>query len=134
MDLDQKFINLVKEQGTKALVVDEYGNDHEVPLNVIDFYIAKGTQTVKIEGLENKLPFGEKGDTVHMFISPAYAYAFNEHTEPYDVLLKCIKGKKTMVINHKEIVINEGEEFVIPANTPHYATNKYSSVMLSMEI
>lgn len=134
MKIDKGLLDLLKTYGTRALLVDEHGQDHDIPLDVIELYIAQGKHTVKIEGMENKLPFEDRGKTIHVFISPMFAYAFGEHKEPYDVLLKVIQGSKTIVVDSVEQTIETDGEFLIPANTPHYATNKSDSVMLSIEL
>jgi quercetin dioxygenase-like cupin family protein len=41
-------------------------------------------------------------------------------------------GKKTFIIDGKDIVVNANETITIPANVEHAATNNYDSVMLSI--
>ena len=117
--------------GSNAYIIDENNLDHEIDLDMIEFYIAESEKTVKVEGMEeyylDYLP-----NTVHCYISPAGAPSFPLHVDPYDVTIKCIEGKKTMIIDEKPVVINEGEEVVIPAYTPHQATNETSSIILSI--
>ena len=117
--------------GSSAYIIDENNLDHEIDLDMIEFYIAEREKTVKVEGLEeyylDYLP-----STVHCYISPKGAPSFPLHLDPYDVTIKCIEGEKTMIIDDKKVVIKEGEEVLIPANTPHQATNESSSVILSI--
>lgn len=119
------------QHGTLAKIIDEQGRDHDIELSVVDYYIAQRKYTVKVEGLENY--FKEYyPNTVHCYIAPAGAPSFKDHTDPYDVEIKCIKGTKTMIVEDKLISIKEGESFFIPANVLHRATNGYDSVMLSI--
>jgi mannose-6-phosphate isomerase-like protein (cupin superfamily) len=119
------------QNGTVAMIIDEQGRDHVIDLLSIDYYIAEGKHTVKVEGLETY--FTEYADsTVHCYVSPKGAVSFNEHTDPVDVEIKCITGTKTMIVNSTEIEIAQGTSLMIPKNTLHRATNKYSSVMLSI--
>lgn len=119
------------QHGTSAKFIDEQGRDHEIDPLLVDYYIAWGQHTVKVEGLEHYFTQYLPG-TVHCFISPQGAVSFPEHRDPVDLEIKCLEGIKTMEVNGKEIDINEGESLFIPANTPHRATNKHASVMLSI--
>lgn len=117
------------KNGTIAMYIDELGRDYEIDLTTVDYYIAQEKYTVKVEGLEKH--FKEQCAT-HCYISPKGAPSFPLHLDPYDVTIKCIEGEKTMIIDDKKVVIKEGEEVLIPANTPHQATNESSSVILSI--
>lgn len=113
------------------MIIDNQGRDHVIDLLSVDYYIAENKNTVKVEGLENY--FTEYlSDSVHCYISPAQAASFASHTDPVDVKIVCIDGIKTMEVNGEEVVIPAGESITIPANTPHRATNKYRSTMLSV--
>ena len=113
------------------MIIDDQGRDHVIDLLSVDYYIAENKNTVKVEGLENyfteHLP-----NSVHCYVSPAGAASFNEHTDPVDVKIVCVDGTKTMEVNGEEIEIPAGKSITIPANTPHRATNKYRSTMLSV--
>ena len=117
--------------GTQAMIVDEEGRDHVIDLMSVDYYIAQEKYTVKVEGLEkyftDYLP-----DSVHCYIAPKDAPSFKEHTDPVDVTIHCLEGTKSMIVDGKEIEITKGKSTLIPKNTRHRATNKYSSVMLSI--
>ena len=118
-------------KGTYAYVIGDKQLDDSIYLQAIGFHIAEKKKTVKVEGLENH--FSEYlPATVHCYISPAGAPSFKEHTDPYDVKIKCISGTKTMEINGERVEIGEGQEILIPANVPHKATNEFDSVMLSI--
>lgn len=133
MKTPHDIINQLKPISSKMIIIDEFGRDHEKPINLIDLYFAENKSTIKLEGLENKLTFEPRGSTIHCFIAPKEGFAFGEHVEDYDVIIKCIWGTKTMVVMGKEIDIPEGSELLIPANTPHYASNKHASIMLSIQ-
>ena len=117
--------------GSTAMYIDELGQDHIIDLLSVDYYIAQEKYTVKVEGLENYFTEYLPG-TVHCFIAPQGAASFPEHQDPVDLEIKCLNGTKSMEIEGKEIDIHEGQSLFIPANTLHRATNKHSSVMLSI--
>ena len=119
------------QHGTTAMIIDEQGRDHVIDLMSVDYYIAENKYTVKVEGLESHFE-KYKPYTVHCYISPQGAASFSEHTDPVDVEIVCVDGIKTMEVNGEEIEIPAGESITIPANTPHRATNKYRSTMLSV--
>lgn len=122
--------NIIKH-GSNAFFINELGEEFPIDKFASFFYITKAKNTVKVEGLEEYyteyLP-----KTVHMYISPANAKSFGLHKDPYDVIIKCILGKKTMVIDNKLHTIHEGEEMIIPANIEHNATNEFDSIILSI--
>lgn len=117
--------------GSLAMYIDEVGRDHKIDLLTVDYYIAEGRYTVKVEGLEDHfteyLPC-----TVHCYISPQHAPSFPDHQDPMNVEIKCLEGVKTLNIAGKDIELQAGETVFIPANTVHRATNKYASMMLSI--
>lgn len=125
--MDISFINF----GNKACVIGEDGLDKEIYFPAINYHIAEKEKTVKVEGLESYFK-DWPSCTVHCFISPSGAPSFPEHKDPYDVRIKCISGIKTMEVEGKRIEIKEGNDILIPANTPHKATNEYDSIMLSI--
>lgn len=115
--------------GSKAFVIDENGLDHEIELDRAYYYIAENKKTVKIEGLESYYTeYYPK--TVHLYISPKDAVSFPSHIDPYNVTLKVLDGIKTIILDGVEHEVTD--TLFIPANVPHQATNKYSSVMLSI--
>ena len=116
--------------GKKSFYIDELGRDHPIDNLLVDLYAAMNTYTVKIEGLESI--FTDFGGTVHLYYSPRHAASFGMHTDPYDVKIICIEGVKTMEVAGVDIELHEGEQLMIPADTPHRATNKYDSVMISI--
>lgn len=115
----------------KAFYIDEQGLDYQIDPYMGSFYIAEGVKTLKIEGLENLLT-EYKPRTVHCFISKAGAPSFPEHTDTCDVTIHCVSGIKTMEVNGVEHIIHEGKEIHIPEGTPHRATNRYDSIILSI--
>jgi len=111
--------------------IDTDMKDYPIDVNEVNYYIAEGKQTVKIEGLEkyltNFLP-----RTVHCFIAPMGAPSFPEHTDLTDVTIYCIDGAKTIEVEGVEHTLYKGDDIFIPVGTPHRATNKYNSIMLSV--
>ena len=119
------------QKGTTAKIIDESGLDYDIELSVVDYYIAQKKHTVKVEGLENYFTHYQP-NSVHCYVAYSGAPSFPLHQDPYDVEIVCIDGIKTLEIDNKTVVLNEGESVMIPANTWHRATNEYDSVMLSI--
>ena len=118
---------------TKAFIIDERGLDHPVSPFMVTYYIAEGANTIKIEGIENiTQDLYPDALNVHCFISRAGAPSFPEHTDDCDVRISCIEGIKTMEIEGVEYIIRPGNDLSIPKGTPHRATNRFDSVMLSI--
>lgn len=115
--------------GSLAMYIDEVGRDHIIDILSVDYYIAQEQYTVKVEGLEQY--FNETG-TVHCYISPKGARSFDPHCDPVDVTIKCIEGIKTLIVDGKEVSLHAGDSVLIPKGTLHQATNKHSSMMLSI--
>ena len=116
--------------GKKAFFIDEDGRDHPIDLLLVDMYVAMDKYTVKIEGLESIFP--NFGGTVHLYYSPKDAASFDIHVDPYDVKIICIDGIKTMEVAGVDVALQEGEQLMIEADTPHRATNHFASTMISI--
>lgn len=115
----------------KAFIIDENGLDHPIDQYEVAFRVVENKFTVKIEDLEQILT-EYNPRTVHCFIAPAGAASFDTHKDLCDVTIYCVEGVKSMIIDGVEHDIQAGESVFIPKNTPHRATNKYRSVMLSI--
>lgn len=123
------------EKGSLAIIIDDQGLNHVIPIDMVPKYIAEGKCTVKVEGLEDHvdLPF-DPGDTytVHAYIAPEGGPSFPEHKDPYPVWIYCIEGQKDMEIRGIRITLKAGDFTMIPTNVPHRALNYKASVMLSI--
>lgn len=131
MQVTSDFLTKLK-QGSRAFIIDNQGRDHEIPLDIIDVYIAKQEETVKVEGLEKVLTEYNRCSTIHCFIAAVGSYSFPEHSEPYPTEIICVSGTKTIVIDGIEHTLQEGQSILMRADTPHYATNRYDSIILSL--
>lgn len=122
----------ILKKGSRAFIINpEDCKDQPIDILLINKFIAEKKLTVKVEGMESVYTEYFPA-TVHLYISPKNAPSFKEHKDPYDVDIHCLFGTKTMVIENREVLIEEGDTIKIPANTPHYATNHYDSIMLSI--
>lgn len=54
----------------------------------------------------------------------------SEHTAPYDALVQILEGKAEIIIGGKQIILNEGEIVIMPANIPHSLKSVQSFKML----
>lgn len=132
----------------KVQIIKSDGRDYVAKTQGVVFNSDQKT-TVKVEGLEDpkygisrfldilhkeQMPktFATHDTSCHLFYAPKDAASFPTHTDPVDLIILCIHGKKTMEIDGVEVEIPFGAYVNIPANTPHRATNKYGSVMLSI--
>lgn len=118
------------KHGSLAMYIDELGRDHIIDILTVDYYIAQQKYTVKVEGMEQYFDMPTK--TVHCYISPKDAVSFPPHIDPIDVEIKCLEGKKTLIVDGKDVELAAGESIMIPKDTIHQATNKYDSVMISI--
>jgi len=121
--------------GRTAYYIDDQGRDHEIPMMMVDRYIAEGKYTVKVEGLEDHYDVSHittEPHTIHAYVSPKGAVSFPTHTDPYPVFIYCISGVKVMEVDGTEVNIHEGSVYKISSNVPHRALNKESSTMLSI--
>lgn len=100
--------------------------------------------TIKIEGMEkysldiwNMCQFYSRKYshcgpvTCHVFIAKENSSSFPLHTDPDDVIIRCLAGTKHLQIDTKNVVLNANEEIFIKSNTPHKALNKTASIILS---
>ena len=120
----------LNKHGTKAFYIDEEGRDHEIDLMLVDMFVAMDRYTIKVEGMESAFPMF--GGTVHLYHAPKDAPSFDIHTDPYDVKIICIDGIKTLEVAGVEVALQEGEQIMIEADTPHRATNHFASTMISI--
>jgi mannose-6-phosphate isomerase-like protein (cupin superfamily) len=56
------------------------------------------------------------------------------HSDPIDVLIECLDGKKLMEVAGKEIVLEPNNTVYIQANTPHRALNYEKALTISYGI
>jgi len=114
--------------------IDEDGNQHYIEQT--DFISYVGTvarllsesRTMKVEQIETLLFV--KG-TVHAFYNQKNGASFDVHTDPVDVFIECLAGKKIMEVDGKEVVLEKGDTVLIPSGTPHRALNYEKALMLS---
>ena len=107
--------------------------------------IASNNCSIKVEGMERfnreiaqycKKIQPMKPDTAHVschaFFSHEGQPSFDEHVDKTDVLLFCVEGKKTLIVNgEKQELWGRRRTLLIPEGTPHKATNEHTSLTLS---
>lgn len=99
---------------------------------------------IKVEGLEKlnlklfttcrelSAVFGHAGPvTCHLFKSPKGSNSFPMHTDPDDVVIYMVKGRKHFEHDHGTIHLAEGEVLHIPRMERHRAVNVEDTLMLS---
>lgn len=129
---EQKLVSVINKKG------------EQIPLLSFRDLYSDQEATVKIEGMEkfNSVLFNKceeykrKHDhrgpvTCHLFMARSQSPSFGLHTDPDDVIIYCVEGKKTMSVDGEYVVLKEGEEVFIPANTPHIAHNEFAALTLS---
>ena len=115
------------------------------PLNFGEVLKMVHTCTIKIQSMEKfnkeiynyceslKEKYNHRGPvTCHLFYAVSeHAPSFGIHTDPDDVIIHTVYGTKHMEVDGIEYNIPTGKEIYIPANVPHRALNRESSIMLS---
>jgi len=113
----------------------------ESPLEVFD----DSLKTIKVEELDRvfkdiyleaqkiKKERNHEGPcTAHLFWAPPNGPSFTTHEDPYDILLRCIYGTKTLEIDGKRVVLDENNpEIWIPCGGFHRGTNEFEAIMIS---
>jgi mannose-6-phosphate isomerase-like protein (cupin superfamily) len=128
----QKLVSIINKKG------------EQIPLLSFSDLYADQEATVKIEGMEKfnqvlydkceeyKRKYNHNGPvTCHLFLARSNSPSFGVHTDPDDVIIYCVEGRKTLTVNNEYITLGEGEEVFIPANTPHAVQNDFSAMTLS---
>lgn len=128
------------EQGLVKVV----RNDASYTLNSPSEYVEQMDHPIKIEGYErlNEIMhreckclsawfkhFGHV--SCHLFLSPKDSKSFSMHTDPDDVVVHMVKGRKLFESPEGTMTLEAGESIVIPRNHPHRAINVEDSIMLS---
>lgn len=110
----------------------------------MDYLERCDTHPIKIEGYErlNWVMFREcqrlarhfNHDgyvSCHLFLSPKDSKSFTMHTDPDDVVIHMVDGRKVFESPDGRIVLSAGDTLLIPRGTHHRAINVDSSIMLS---
>lgn len=116
--------------GSFFFYLDE-GKDFQITKEEAIIKIVEAKCVVKVEGMEHLCP---ESKSVHMFISPINSRSFDTHCDDVDLKILCIKGEKMFNVANKDRLLKEGDFVVVPAGTPHRATNDKASVILSIEL
>lgn len=129
---EQRLVSIINKKG------------EQIPLLSYNDLYSDQEATVKIEGMERfneaiytkceeyKKKYNHNGPvTCHLFLARSNSPSFGLHTDPDDVIIHCVEGKKTLSVDGEYIVLREGEEVFISANTPHVAHNEFAAMTLS---
>jgi len=76
----------------------------------------KNYPIIKIEGLEKNYNLG---NTIHLFVHQQAGLSFNWHTDDVNVLLYVVKGRKTVYMKNRKIILKSGQSVRIPKGTKH---------------
>ena len=129
---EQKLVSIINDKG------------EQIPLSHFSEIYSWPNASLKIEGLERYSnviydmcvkyahEYNHYGPvTCHGFIAKENSPSFGMHIDPDDVIIHCVDGTKTLIINDKYIKLEAGEEVFIPANTLHQALNEHAAFTLS---
>jgi hypothetical protein len=129
---EQRLISVINEEG-KQIYLDNLGqlykyNACTIKLEQMERYSSEiyNYCTELSKEFNNGLPV-----TCHAFRAFKKSTSFGLHTDPDNVIIKCVWGKKRMNVNGIICDILSGEHLFIKANTPHEALNDEESLMLS---
>lgn len=147
MTIPEKVLELLCFQAIYKEDLVKYIDDEGRMLPVPSFGVIRELRnvTIKIEGMERIFrsifeqckQLAKENDhdgpvTCHLFWAKPGAVSFPTHTDPYDVFLNVISGKKLMEIGGKKILLEDPNHiYRLKANTPHRAINIAESWMLS---
>lgn len=129
---EQNLVSKINSKGEQILLSsfrDLYDNEpHSIKIEGMERF----SKSIWEKCLEYGRIYNHIGPvTCHVFFAYENSPSFNMHTDPDDVIIYCCSGKKTMIIDNKHHIINEGESVYIPANTFHQALNEFAAVTLS---
>jgi Mannose-6-phosphate isomerase len=113
-------------------------------LSPLDYLEHGETKPIKVEGFErlNFIMFEEcrrlgrhfnhNGPvSCHLFLSPKDSKSFTMHTDPDDVIIYMVQGRKVFESPDGQVELSAGDSLFIPRGTYHRAINVDSSIMLS---
>tara|TARA_B110000285_G_C14668789_1_gene399389 strand:+ start:109 stop:585 length:477 start_codon:yes stop_codon:yes gene_type:complete len=126
--------------------VDFDGKEHKA--HNFSEVLKNSDNTIKIERMENfsramneeclalakKYNHTEGPVTCHLFYAKKGSPSFKPHTDPFDVVIYCCEGTKTIEMNDIMHDINSGEYFHIPSGTLHQAFNNSEALTLSFSL
>lgn len=67
----------------------------------------------------------------HLFQSIKGSKSFSMHTDPDDVIVYMVRGRKQFISPVQDLVLEQGQSIFIPRQTLHQAINTDDSIMLS---
>jgi mannose-6-phosphate isomerase-like protein (cupin superfamily) len=97
----------------------------------------KSYPVIKVEGLEtdhavsscfNKINF----KNIHLFVNQKFGYSFDWHKDDVNVLLHVIKGRKTVYIRNKKVILHPGQHVIIPRGHLHRVSSMQNTWALSV--
>jgi len=118
-------------------IIDHDGKQHYVDAENFWVYQAKISSyilsdfTIKVEQYEKNLDIN---GTAHIFFNKKNGPTFGLHTDPVDVIIKCLDGIKDLEIDGKHVSLKSGEFAYIKSNTKHRALNYEKGLMISYGI
>lgn len=128
------------EQGLVKVIKNDGSHEVYGPLD----YIEQADHPIKIEGYErlNATMYRESRClaawfkhygyvSCHLFLSPMDSKSFSMHTDPDDVVVHMVKGRKLFESPEGMLELQAGESILIPRNQLHRAINVEDSIMLS---
>jgi len=127
LDCNQTILN----NGSTFYYIDAEGLEHSIEQPEAVAKVVESKYTVKVEGLE---AFYKHDKSVHAFISPSGSTSFNTHSDPIDLEIRCLHGRKWMNVAGVIRYVVGGGQIHIRKNVPHKAINTCYSVCLSWEV
>lgn len=92
--------------------------------------------SIKVEGLERnkilKKSFGPRVKDIHLFYNHNGGFSFDWHKDSLNVILKVLKGKKTVWIGKHRHILSSGQEVYIPKRVPHKVSSSKDTWALSI--
>lgn len=97
----------------------------------------KNYSAVKVEGLETIDAIKSKFKkftvkNIHLFVAQKFGYSFNWHRDNLNVFLYVIKGRKTVFLRDRKIILNPGQGVIIPKHHTHKVYSRADTWALSV--
>lgn len=128
---EQKLVYKINTKGEQILLSsfsELYEDNVTIKVEGFEKYSANIWNRAKYYALKNN----HSGPiTCHVFVAHPKSPSFPMHTDPDDVIIYCAEGKKTLIVDGEYIILEAGQDVLIPANTPHQAINDEFALTLS---
>ena len=129
---EQKLISIIDKEG-RQIYIDNLKELYEYPLCAIKLeQMEKYSKNIFDYCHSLSKTYGHVGPiTCHVFRSFKNSKSFGLHTDPDIVIIYCVHGSKTIIVDGVKHILTPNMSLIIPANIQHEAINEEESLTLS---